>query len=62
MAFQLFDADESGFIEREELKRLLGHNNEEAIDYILNSLDNNKDGKVSYEEFLGLMMGESFNK
>jgi len=41
------------------LKKLLGTSNEEIIDYILNLIDFNKDGKISFEEFKDLMLKES---
>ena len=53
----MFDKDKSGFIEVSDLQtimRSLGRDPHEAID-LLNSLDLNSDGRMSFEEFLKIM-------
>jgi hypothetical protein len=53
--FTSFDADNSGFIDSHELQgvsRELGKElTEEELKQVLNELDENRDGKISYEEF-----------
>lgn len=58
--FKALDLDKSGFIERNELKGLLhslGYRNytEEDCDNFMANVDINKDGKISFREFLALM-------
>lgn len=62
MAFKHLDYDDSGFIERKEIMKLVGCDNEDVVDYILSLVDKNQDGKISFEEFRNLMVQESFNK
>lgn len=58
-AFTFFDRNESGYIEREELREALSDdddaNNEEVIIAIMNDVDTDKDGRISYEEFSTMM-------
>jgi Ca2+-binding EF-hand superfamily protein len=58
-AFAVFDSDGSGAIDRKELKRLmkkLGQALSEAeIDAMMNEVDENGDGEISFEEFKALM-------
>ena len=54
-AFDMFDADGSGFIDRSELSvmlRKLGFAWQGS--HVFESADSDGDGKVSYEEFIGL--------
>ena len=54
-AFEQFDADKSGYIDREELSlmlRKLGFEWQGAS--VFASADANNDGKVSYDEFLAV--------
>jgi len=39
----------------------MGTDNEAVVDYILQIVDTDKDGKISFEEFKSLMIQESFN-
>lgn len=59
-AFNFFDTDGSGAIDRKELKRLmkkLGQALTEAeIDAMMQEVDENGDGEISYEEFKALML------
>ena len=53
----MFDKDKSGFIDVADLQtimRSLGRDPHEAIT-LLNSLDLNSDGRLSFEEFLKIM-------
>ncbi|KAJ4801274.1 Calcium-dependent protein kinase [Rhynchospora pubera] len=58
-AFAFFDKNESGYIEIEELTECLindlGPNHEEIINAIVQDVDTDKDGKISYEEFANMM-------
>lgn len=58
-AFKVFDTDDSGAIDRKELKRLmkkLGQQLTEAeIDAMMSEVDENGDGEISFEEFKALM-------
>lgn len=58
-AFEFFDKNQSGFIEIEELRDALADeidtNSEEIISAILQDVDTDKDGRISYEEFAGMM-------
>ena len=54
-AFDMFDADQSGYIDRQELSvmlRKLGFEWQGA--HVFEAADTNKDGKVTYDEFLAL--------
>ncbi|KAG2611903.1 hypothetical protein PVAP13_4KG154415 [Panicum virgatum] len=58
-AFAYFDRNESGYIEidelRESLAEDLGQNHEEVINAIIRDVDTDKDGKISYDEFVAMM-------
>jgi len=52
-AFDMMDSDDTGYISREDLRKLLGEHTDEAyIDQLISEADFKKDGKISYEEFL----------
>ena len=52
-AFDRIDADDSGYISRQNLQDFLGdHCTKEQVDEMMGSADINKDGKISYDEFL----------
>lgn len=58
-AFKLLDADNSGFIDLDELKQAFDSNNAKDADIflqIMNEADLNKDGKISFEEFKTVMI------
>ena len=59
-AFAVFDTDNSGAIDRKELKRLmkkLGQALSEAeLDAMMDEVDENGDGEISFEEFKALML------
>ncbi|XP_042463108.1 calcium-dependent protein kinase 20-like [Zingiber officinale] len=58
-AFSYFDQNKSGYIEIEELSDSLaddlGANREEVINAIIQDVDTDKDGRISYEEFAAMM-------
>ncbi|CAD6214060.1 unnamed protein product [Miscanthus lutarioriparius] len=58
-AFLFFDKDSSGYIERAELADALaddaGHTDEAALNNILQEVDTNKDGRISFDEFVAMM-------
>ncbi|KAM7524527.1 hypothetical protein LguiA_014429 [Lonicera macranthoides] len=58
-AFMFFDLNRSGYIEIEELRHALADevdtNNEEVINAIIQDVDTDKDGRISYEEFAAMM-------
>ncbi|KAH7404322.1 hypothetical protein KP509_15G020800 [Ceratopteris richardii] len=57
-AFRFFDKDNSGYITRDELENALKENplmHGESIDDIMAQADTNKDGLISYEEFVTMM-------
>ncbi|GFS44714.1 calmodulin-domain protein kinase 7 [Actinidia rufa] len=58
-AFDFFDLNQSGYIEIEELRDSLADeietNNEEVIIAIMQDVDTDKDGRISYEEFASMM-------
>ncbi|KAE8691993.1 Calcium-dependent protein kinase 24 [Hibiscus syriacus] len=57
-AFTVFDKNQSGYIEVEELQEALGHDNlhQQLIKDIMNDVDKDKDGRISYEEFKEMMV------
>lgn len=60
-AFQFFDRNESGYIEIDELRDSLSDtddtdgNGEEVIKAIIQDVDTDKDGRISYDEFTAMM-------
>ncbi|KAJ7976801.1 Calcium-dependent protein kinase [Quillaja saponaria] len=58
-AFQFFDQNKTGYIEIEELRDALANevdtNSEEVINAIMNDVDSDKDGRISYKEFAAMM-------
>lgn len=53
-AFRLFDRDNSGYISAEEVRDVLGigkNTNEKVWDEIVNEVDVNGDGEISFKEF-----------
>lgn len=62
-AFAVFDSDGSGSIDRKELKRLmkkLGQALTEAeLDAMMDEVDTNGDGEISFEEFKAMMVRTS---
>jgi len=63
LMFELFDADNSGKIDREEVKRVLktleGTWSDEKIDKLMDAFDKNGDGGLSLTEFWSWMTGKS---
>ncbi|CAM8913059.1 hypothetical protein QQ045_032009 [Rhodiola kirilowii] len=58
-AFMFFDKDESGYIELKELEDALadesGVTDSEVLNGIMREVDTDKDGRISYEEFVVMM-------
>lgn len=58
-AFAFFDQNQSGYIEIEELRNALNDDvdagGEEVIHAIMHDVDTDKDGRISYEEFVSMM-------
>ncbi|GJM88830.1 hypothetical protein PR202_ga05400 [Eleusine coracana subsp. coracana] len=58
-AFLFFDKDGNGYIEPEELQEALvedgGADSMDVVNDILQEVDTDKDGKISYEEFVAMM-------
>ncbi|XP_024012406.1 LOW QUALITY PROTEIN: calcium-dependent protein kinase 7 [Eutrema salsugineum] len=59
-AFNFFDQNQSGYIEIEELREALNDelddtSSEEVIAAIMQDVDTDKDGRISYEEFAAMM-------
>lgn len=54
-AFDRMDADDTGYISKKDLKEVLGDSYSQAdIDAIMATGDKNRDGKISYKEFLSV--------
>ena len=65
-AFAMYDTDKSGFISAQELKNVISDfgiglggdsKKDEAkfVEQIMGSVDSNKDGKISFDEFTSFM-------
>ncbi|CAK9184757.1 unnamed protein product [Ilex paraguariensis] len=58
-AFMFFDKDGSGYIEIDELREALadesGETDMDVLSEIMREVDTNKDGQISYEEFVAMM-------
>lgn len=58
-AFDRLDSDDTGFISKKNLEDILG-DDAELIDKIIKSCDKDKDGKISYKEFLSAFREQTF--
>jgi calmodulin len=58
----VFDADGNGFIDRDELRKVMSSLNEslteEELDAMIKEADINGDGEISFEEFKAMMGGK----
>lgn len=57
MAFDRFDANKDGSLNKEEIKKVLGVTDNEYINKLLSHIDENNDGEIGYSEFINLMNG-----
>lgn len=58
-AFDRLDSDGSGFISKEDLLSILGNEgSEEYINQLIDEVDYEKDGKISYQEFIIAFQGQ----
>ena len=66
MAFNVFDRDKNGGISQNELKYILGEYNVNVKEHlwrkIIEQIDLNRDGQISYDEFHKMMMEVINNK
>lgn len=59
-AFESIDRDHSGFIDKDELKEVLGESfTMEQIDDIIRAADKNNDGRISYDEFFDVFRNQT---
>jgi len=61
LAFDNFDVNGDGSLSAEEIKTILGTNNNEYFDDILQKIDENGDGEISFNEF-SILMNEILTK
>jgi calcium-binding protein CML len=54
-AFEAFDKDKNGWLDKKEIKQILGSAKEEYINELIEVLDDNGDGKISFDEFTVFM-------
>ena len=60
-AFMMFDSDNSGKIDANEIKKLLEGDDfkdqilKDSLDKIIDEVDTNGDGEIDFEEFLSMM-------
>ena len=61
-AFEHFDADHDGFISSSELRKAMKKTKinltKSQIEVMIKEADNDGDGQVSYDEFVGMMMNQ----
>lgn len=57
LAFDRFDLDKDGKLSREEVKKVLGTQENHYINLLLKNIDKNRDGFISFCEFCHLMNG-----
>ena len=55
LAFDKFDLNKDGKLSKEELIYALGTGTSDYVNNLLNLIDRNKDGFISYDEFFHLM-------
>lgn len=55
IAFERFDINKDGVLSKDEIKEILGTSDNEYINYLLQCIDKNQDGFISYVEFYSFM-------
>ena len=55
IAFDNFDSDKNGFLSLDELRKFLGSNNQEYYAVLMEHVDENNDGKISYNDYSKMM-------
>ena len=55
LAFDKFDLNKDGKLSKEELLKILDNGASDYVDDLLNLIDKNKDGFISFDEFCHLM-------
>lgn len=64
-AFNAFDSDKNGSIDKKELMSVFAFSDEynvDAIEEMIKEVDNNGDGQIQFDEFKNMMTGESLGK
>jgi EF-hand domain pair len=62
-AFDRLDTDGTGYISKSDLRNVLGDTcSQSEIDAIVESGDTNKDGKISYKEFLEVFRSNTYDR
>ena len=63
-AFEIYDVDKSGTLERDEVKKLLNDAcgelgadaiTDDQLDAVISTVDDNNDGKISYDELFQII-------
>jgi len=55
LAFDNFDRDNDGFLNSDDIKMILGTEDNQYVQNIIDKIDHNKDGKINFSEFSMLM-------
>jgi Ca2+-binding EF-hand superfamily protein len=62
-AFDRLDSDDTGFISKENLREVLGENStEKEVNAIMSASDKDRDGKISYADFLATFREQTHSR
>ena len=61
-AFQFFDRDGTGYLEKEEIEGILKGGDAEEVECVIKELDTDGDQRISKEEFIDYLMGQTFSQ